>query len=246
MSWEAVCVLHFRGTAEVLGRANELCQSDCFAERRLGANILGQLGVPERTFPRECMTILLGMLNVEENTDVVEAILVALGHLKQPEAIEPASRLRTHPDPEVRHGVAFCLLGHDDQRAVDTLIELSRDVDAHVRDWGRFGLGAMIDLDTPAIRQVLAERLNDVDINTRSEAIVGLAQRRDPRVIPALSKELASDEIKYEVVEAATVLADPQLYPLLVALRERSGCDEECLLEAIAACTPSRASGDRS
>ena len=252
VAWNAVCTLHFRGTREVLARAGTLCCSDCVAERCLGANrYFGQLGVPERTYPRECLSILLGMLDGEEDADVLQAILVALSHLGEADAIEPASRYRGHPDSEVRHGVVLALTGYDDQRAVDALIELSHDQDAHVRDWATFALGQQIDLDTSVIRETLADRLNDTDYDTRCEAIIGLAKRRDHRVIPIISKELASDWVGCSVVEAAAMIPDPHFYPQLIALREvalrkLSDASEERpgtwaiaeLDEAIKACSP--------
>jgi len=48
---QAVSILHGRGTAELLQYAKRLSTSPCHRERRLGADILGQLGVPDRTFP---------------------------------------------------------------------------------------------------------------------------------------------------------------------------------------------------
>lgn len=49
-AWDAVCALHWKGNREVLRSAETLCSSPCVQERRLGADILGQLGVPDRTF----------------------------------------------------------------------------------------------------------------------------------------------------------------------------------------------------
>ena len=46
-AWDAVTVLQFRGTQEVLEAAQRLCESRNPEERELGANILGQLGVPQ-------------------------------------------------------------------------------------------------------------------------------------------------------------------------------------------------------
>ena len=98
-AWDAVAVLHFRGTVEVLDRATKLCRSDLAAERCLGADILGQLGVPKRAFPGECTTILLDMLKNEKEEAVLQAIFIAFGHLARPEAIEAALRFRGHPIP---------------------------------------------------------------------------------------------------------------------------------------------------
>jgi HEAT repeat protein len=237
--WDAVWALQYRGTSEVLKQVEELCRSGCNAERRLGADVLGQLGVPERTFPKECESVLLGMLDCERDAAVLSAILIALGHLGQPEAIEPASQLREHPDAEVRHGVVLALTGHENQTAIDVLMELSRDEDAHVRDWATFALGQQIGLDTRAIREALAARLDDTDYDTRCEAIVGLAKRGDRRVIPIISKELASDGVGSLVVEAVTMIPDSRFYPQLIALQEWWDVSKGLLSEAIEACSPS-------
>lgn len=252
ISWNAVAALHFRGTKDVLEKAEGLCRSDCTAERRLGADILGQLGVPERTYPRECVSLLLAMLDRETDADVLQAIFVAFSHLGEAEAIEPALKYRGHPDSEVRHGVVLALTGYEDQRAVNALIELSHDQDAHVRDWATFALGQQIALDTPGIREALAERLTDSDYETRCEGIMGLALRGDRQVIPVISRELASDSIGCTVVEAAIAIPDPQFYPLLLVMREvalqaPSDASEEStkmwqiakIDEAIEACRPS-------
>ena len=235
--WDVVWILHRRDTPEVLNRARQLCQSPLCAERRLGADILGQLGVPERTFPKECMAILLQALHEEKDAEVLSASLIALGHLHEDEAIEPAAQLCRHPNPGVRHGVVSALTGYEDQRAIETLIGLSKDEDADVRDWATFGLGTQINVDTPTLREALAERLNDVDLVTRCEAIVGLARRGDRRTIPALSKELSSDCVDVLAVEAAEIIASPELYPHLIALRERWDGDETLLARAITACS---------
>ena len=220
VAWNAVCALHFRGTREVLEKAEGLCRSDCAAERRLGADILGQLGIPERTYPRECVLLLLAMLDHETDADVLRAIFVAFSHFDEADAIAPALQYREHPDSEVRHGVVLALTGYEDQRAVDALIELSHDQDAHVRDWATFALGQQITLDTVVIREAMAERLTDSDYETRCEAIMGLALRGDRRVIQVISKELTSDSVVCTVVEAAVAIPDPQFYPLLLAKRD--------------------------
>jgi HEAT repeat protein len=235
--WNAVLKLHRRDTQEVLSRAKELCHSSLYTDRRLGADLLGQLGICERTFPKECLAALLEMFNCEGEAKVLQSILIALGHLHQPEAIVPASRYCKHPNPEVRFGVVSALTGHDDQRAIDMLIELSHDEDSHVRDWATFGLGTISDLDIPALRDALAERLNDVDFDTRCEAIVGLAKRKDSRVVPVIAKELASDCVGSLVVEAVTMIPSTEFYPQLIALKEWWDVDTILLDEAIKLCS---------
>ena len=93
-------------------------------------------------------------------------------------------------------------------------------------------------MDTPALRDALAGRLADEDDDARCEAMVGLARRGDPRVIPPLLKALASESVWALEVEAASLIGDPRLYPELVALRGWWDVDEELLEGAILACSP--------
>src|SRR5687768_15369499 len=193
--WEVVTLLQFRGNREVLEAARKLCESNHANERRLGADILGQLGIPNRAFPDEAVTILLGLLENEEDVAVLNSVAVALGHIGSPRAVEPLSRLKNHPHKDVRDGVVHGLLTHEDMLAIETLIELSTDEDEDVRDWATFGLGSMIDTDTQELRDALAKRLADEDEDTRAEALVGLARRKDERVLDKLIEQLSAESI---------------------------------------------------
>ena len=237
LAWDAVCALHWRGTWEVLERAIRLGQSACVVERRVGASILGQVGVPDRTFPGECISTLLSMLEDEKDHDVLEAILVALSHLRAPEVIVPASRFRHHADPDVRQGVVLALTGYEEEQALGVLIELTSDPKALVRDWATFALGSQVEVDTPQLREALFERLSDEDEDTRAEAIIGLAHRGDRRIVPILSEEFASGSVRTVAVEAAALIGDPRLYAGLNALKDWWNVDEETLNEAIQACS---------
>ena len=238
LAWDALGALHWRGTHEVLDWAVRLCQSFCAVERRVGADILGQLGVPDRTFPEPCLRTLLSMLEVEEDHAVLGSILIALSHLGRSEAVGPASQLRHHVDPDVRYGVAFALMGHEDRQALETLAELTRDPEAHVRDWATFALGSQAEMDTPELREALVSRLADEDDDTRCEALIGLARRGDRRVLTALRRELGSGFVGSLAVEAAALIGDPELHPALSALRNWWDIDEGSLEEAIRACSP--------
>lgn len=236
--WDAVCALHWRGTREILDRAIRLCESFCAFERRVGADILGQLGVPERSFPEEGLRTLLRMLETEQDPGALRAILTALSHHKRSAAITPASRFRDHADPDVRFGVVFVLMGQEDRLALETLVALTRDPDSDVRDWATFALGTQVEADTPELREALVERLADEDDDARGEALIGLVRRGDRRVLPALGKELASGSVGTLAVEAAAMIGDPQLHPLLVALQGWWDVDVAALEEAIRSCSP--------
>lgn len=230
-AWEAVSTLHFRATREVFEEARKLSRSECPQERGLGADILGQLGVPDRLCPDECVAILAEMSQTETDEEAIGSICTALGHLHHPGAVEPLLRWKGHPNAVIRWHVAVALGGHETPDAVEALIELSADADEGVRDWATFGLGSQLDLDTPHIREALCARLNDDDPVTRAEAFVGLARRKDERVIPFLIEALESGQLdEYDprqdlVLEAVEEIADPRLLPSLLRMRDRKNSE---------------------
>ena len=187
------------------------------------------------------------MLEGETDPDVLQAIAVAFGHLRDPRCIDLLIPLKAYPDEDVRFGLVHGLSGHDDRRAIETLIELSRDVDGDVRDWATFGLGTLISTDVPEIRKALWARVDDGDVDTRAEAIVGLARRKDPDIVAIVFEELRADSADELMIEAAEELGDSQLYEALVRLRRRwpeSRQNELKYLDnAIAACRSSEDAG---
>jgi HEAT repeat protein len=184
--WTAITTLHERGTREVLVEGVQLCESGCTVERRLGVDILGQLGYPKRSFPEESSRILLTLLETEREGEVIAGIVTALANLESEQVSGVSLGLRTHQHADVRFAVVLALGSSQDPRAIPALIELTRDRDAFVRDWATFELGSIIEVDTPEIRNALVARLDDAHDETRHEAIVGLAARKDRRVMPAL------------------------------------------------------------
>ncbi|MGL6341154.1 MAG: HEAT repeat domain-containing protein, partial [Waterburya sp.] len=108
--------------------------------------------------------------------------------------------------------------------------------------WATFGLGSQIDTDTPAIRQALWQRLinektdQDETYEIYGEALVGLAIRKDERVIEFLLKEFNSGCVGYLALEAAEEIGDSRLYSALVNLRTWLTKDRDLLESAIASC----------
>lgn len=234
---DALAVLQYRGNQAVFDTAKRLCGSDNPRERSLGVRILGQNVVAEKNFPEEKFDILFSMLDTETDATVLSEVCFALGHISDPRAIQRVVRFANHPDADVRWGVVHMMTGHEDQTAIDTLIELTADEDEKVRDWATFGIGdiaVLHDIDSQEIREALAARLNDTYRDARLEAIEGLALRKDIRALEPLKKELEDGWNAYCAFEAATALADPSLLPALLELREDKL--DEYLEEAIEAC----------
>ena len=187
--WQPVWILQHR-LPRVFDDIEKLSRSGDAKARDVAATLLGQNGVRHKVLARECADVLLAMLRSEAEVGVICSIAFALGHLHEVRAVEAVLDLVRHPDADVRYAVVHSLSGLEDDRAVAALIELSADADRDVRNWATFGLGSLIDMDTPALREALVARLSEDDGEIRGEALVGLASRGDVRIIPVMLREL--------------------------------------------------------
>lgn len=190
--------LHARGNREVLEAALTLCRSLDPRWRSLGAEILGELGFPDRTFPEECCDALVDLLRHDTSREVVTSAVYALGHLGNRRCDPDLLALKDHPEPAIRKGVAFSLLGTTLPAAVPVLLQLMEDPHKETRDWATTTLGQAVCFDSAEIRDALLRRAaSDSDDITRGEALCGLGRRGDRRGVPLLIKELARIDEQY-------------------------------------------------
>ena len=204
-AWDAVGALHWRGTREVLNAARNLCRSDDPFRRARGADILGQLGIPDRTFPNECFASLSDLL-AESDDRVLFSVILALQHLDRIRAAPLVLPFMHHVNDNIRYAVAVALGSIESEDAIEALLALMMDRDGEVRNWATFGLGQQSDADSPTIRTALANRLDDRDEDVRYEAICGLGRRGDDRAIPFLKTLLHDDPDDIFAREAAAKL----------------------------------------
>ncbi|WP_126173756.1 HEAT repeat domain-containing protein [Altericroceibacterium xinjiangense] len=203
--WDAVAALHWRGSRGIFDRAAKLCRSKDAEERALGADILGQLGIPERTFPDESFDTIATLLS-DTSEEVLFSAILALQHVNLKRAASHVLAFCDHPNDNVRYAVAVALGGVDDETAIKALVRLASDGDAEVRNWATFGLAQQCDVDTSEIREVLVARLEDQDQDVRYEAIYGLARRRDAKAVGYLKTILHDDPDDVFAREAAALL----------------------------------------
>ena len=249
--WEIVLELQRRGDRETFEAARALCLAEADDARCLGIAVLAQLGSRDgRPFLEETLPLVIGLCHDGASDDVLAASLHALGHLEDARGIRPVLAQRGHRDPTVRLAVAQSAEGvagePPDPQIVDAVIELTRDEDDGVRNWSTFSLALLFEIDTPAVREALQERLEDPDEMTAAEALAGLAARGDTRAPDAvLARLLAGIEGGFSehavaelVVDAAELLGDPRFIPALATLREQEQDPDWCerLTEAIASC----------
>lgn len=201
--WGAVEVLHGRFSLALLDEVRPWTQSPDPDVRSAGVTVLaqGHISCPEVKTP--VGELLLALMQSEANASVLQSLAFALGHCCPPGHVSALVALANSEDADIRYAAVHSLCHADDPAAVKTLIRLSADPDTDVRDWATFALGSQTEQDTPELREALWARVNDVDSETRGEALVGLAKRKDDRVIGAIERELASPDVGRLAVEAA-------------------------------------------
>jgi hypothetical protein len=242
--WEIVRELHARGDAEVFALAAELASSDG-RDRIVGLDVLGQLGFNDNYPWLDQSLPLIVEATRSDDLEVVESAITALGHLGDPRALDAILRHLDSPADEVRFSVAYALPSSAgepaDPRAVAALIALSEDRDPETRDWATFGLGSLLVVDSPKVRNALAARIDDQDSDSSGEALVGLARRKDARCFEAIQRGLQTPDVGNLIIEAAAELGDPRFLPHLERLKEARWHEDDprgtLLEEAITNCT---------
>jgi HEAT repeat protein len=195
--WKAVEALRRRGTMEVFELAAEYCRSPDPKARARGLDVMAQLGKGKpgagRPYLGQCVEAAISLLQDPE-PKVVHSAAWALAYLETEEGVAALLRIQRHPDPDIRRAVAVGIAGSSSPDSVAALLDLMSDPDAIVRDWATFGLGSQLTEDSPQIRVVLHEQLKDPYEPARSEALWGLALRKDRTGLRLLLERLESEE----------------------------------------------------
>jgi hypothetical protein len=114
-------------------------------------------------------------------------------------------------------GVLPLVVPDPEPELVDAVIRLTTDPDEGVRDYACFTLGRQWHhVDTPALRAALVARLEDDDVDTRCEALAGLARRQDPGAVPHIRAALSRSAPHRLEMEAAGASGDPSLHDLVL------------------------------
>lgn len=216
--WNYIIELRKRKTNEIFKKSIVLTQSNSIKERIIGINILAQFGQP-RQHKKEIIQIFFKLLQSETNKYVISAVFFGIGHNNEKltnKQVNILTSFQKHKSTYVRYSLVFALCTIQREQAIDTLIYLSNDRDVKIRDWATFGLGSQIDIDTEKIRKALWNRVSDKDETVKTEAIWGLAQRKDDKIKSILEEELNRlDDQQSIILEAIIELNDKSFIPIL-------------------------------
>ncbi len=216
--WDNIIALRKRPSEELFLKCVELTKSDNTKIRKIGIDILAQLGLSPRPFLKETLKIYFELLEAETEPDVLMSLLYSFGHNNEEldkEQIEKICSFINNENNWVKEGLVYALLGIDNLTAIQTLVKLSSDKLSHIRNWATFGLGTQIERNNKNIRETLWNRVNDKHQETKLEAIVGLAKRKDNRVNEIIKREIIDGEYGILLFEAILETKNKEFLPLL-------------------------------
>ncbi|MFC6267849.1 hypothetical protein [Frigoriflavimonas asaccharolytica] len=216
--WDNISILRKRPSEELFRKCLELIKSDNTKIRKIGIDILAQFGLPPRPFLVETLKIYFELLEIETDPDVLMSLLYSIGHNNDGldnDQIEKICSFIENENNWVKEGLVYALLGIDNLNAIQTLIKLSSDKLSHIRNWATFGLGTQIQNNNKNIREALWKRVNDKHQETKLEAIVGLAKRKDNRVNEIIEREVMDGEYGILLFEAINYTKNKNFLPLL-------------------------------
>lgn len=177
---EVLAALQSRESLEVYEAIESLCRHDSAEEKVLGLMILREFGPPRRRpLFDQTWSLLESMLEDETDVDVLYWVLACLRATYSPRVIDTLGRFSTHPDDDIRRGIAFGIAGcgSEDPRVVEIQLRLAQDPDLQVRGHALYDFVNEIQADTPEIREVLTRLLEDPDPGIRLDAKAALRVR---------------------------------------------------------------------
>lgn len=216
--WAAIRELRNRPSKELFDLCVGLTNSTNPTKRAVGVDILAQLGQVPRPFLKKTMPVFFRLLKIENNPTVLMSVGYAIGHNNgsfTPKQIASICAMLRFENDQVMEGLVFALLGIDDPNAIEALIALSMHRLSHIRNWAIFGLGTLSKRNNQKIREALFNRVNDRHQETRLEAILGLAKRKDSRVNEIINKELIKRQYGTLLFDAILETQNQQFLPLL-------------------------------
>jgi len=181
--------LRERGDDEIFQLTKELVYSKDSVYRKISASILSQFGYKTKRYRGESI-YLLGKLLHDKNEDVVSAAIYGFGHRKCLRYADKLASFVSSSSLLIKEALAFSLGGYEKQKSIDALIVLMQDENYNVRNWSTFSMAQITESNTPKICDALYKNLFDKKLEVRGEALLGLALRKDKRVIDAIIEDL--------------------------------------------------------
>ncbi|TAH30104.1 MAG: hypothetical protein EAZ06_04325 [Cytophagales bacterium] len=215
--WDNISALRKRPSEELFFKCVELTKSKEAKGRSIGIDILAQLGLPPRPFLKKTLELYFELLEIETDPNVLMSILFAIGHNNDELSIEQIGKICSFQNSDndlVKEGLVSALGFIDNLQAINVLVKLTEDKLNSIRDWATFYIGQG-ERNNKKIRETLWNRVNDKHQETKLEAILGLAKRKDNRVNEIIKREIINGEYGTLLFEAIIYTKNKDFLPLL-------------------------------
>uniref|UniRef100_UPI00404A8B78 hypothetical protein n=1 Tax=Flavobacterium sp. TaxID=239 RepID=UPI00404A8B78 len=216
--WNNISELRKRATEEVYNQAFKFVKSDSDKNKIIGIDVLAQLGFEPRIRQQETINLYFELLETEQSDEVLFALFFGISHNNEILTKKQVAKLITFKNAknkDIRYSLVAALSGIENPKAIKTLIELSEDQYAAIRNLATFGIGTLSKENSEQIINALWNRTKDKHQETKLEAIVGLANRIEIAVKELIIKELKNGEYGTLLFEAIESLKDKDFIPYL-------------------------------
>ncbi len=234
--WDNIAELRTRPNQNVFNIAAKLTQATDDKSKIIGLDVLQQLGNTPRFNQKETIDLHFKLLEQPQSNKVLKSIFHGIGHNNEELTKKQIAKLvefEHHENVEVKYALISALSGIENSKAIQLLINFTTHKNSTIRNWSTFGLGSLIETDNRAIRNALWNNVLDTDFDTKSEAIMGLALRKDIRVKNVLITALENGNIGTLILEAITVIQHKDFLPLLEMNLQKTERDQSGWREAL-------------
>ena len=232
--WKNISELRKRATDEIYDQAYKLVKSESDKNKIIGIDVLAQLGFNPRLGQQKTIDLYFELLENEQDDDVLFSLFYGISHNNENLTEKQVLKLIEFKDSknkDVRYSLVSALSIIENSKAIETLIKLSEDKFSAIRNWATFGIGTLSEENNERILNALWKRTEDKHQETKLEAIVGLANRKEVKVKEKIIEELKNGEYGTLLFDAIETLKDkdfiPHLENNLKSAKEDSGIKEE-------------------
>ncbi|PQJ69267.1 hypothetical protein [Polaribacter butkevichii] len=236
--WNNISELRKRATEEIYDKAYELAKSEIDKKKIIGINVLAQLGFDPRIRQQKTVELYFKLLENEQNDDVLFSLFFGISHNNEnltEKQVLKLTEFKNSKNKDIRYSLVSALSTVEDPKAIETLIELSEDKYSSIRNWATFGIGTLCEQNNDRIIKALWNRIKDKHQETKLEAIVGLANRKQVAVKDQIIDELKSGKYGTLLFEAIETLNDKEFIPHLEnnlkSAKNDSGIKEEWIAD---------------
>lgn len=227
--WNCIFELRKNVTKEMVDKCFSLIKSNDYKEKKVGIDVLCQLGTNRKKFVKEFLKQIFKILKTENDEALISSCLFAIGHNNKNlnvSQIRFLTQFKNSKSKNIRYALVFSQLALKNEESMNSLLFLMKDKSPQVRDWATFGIGTQTDIDSEIIRESLYKNCFDKDEQTKSEAIVGLVNRNDKRAFDIIENELEKNNVGSLIFDTILNIENGEIFlPKLKLIFEESKKD---------------------